>query len=73
VRSGLYPVCEIFDGERLEVNVEPDFSRTALARYFEGQGRFAKVELDLDRVAAGIESHWRRLRALESVARLAPV
>ena len=68
VRSGLYPVCEIFAGERLEVNVEPDFSRAALRRYFELQGRFGKVALDLDHVAAGIERNWRRLRALESVA-----
>ena len=67
VRSGLYPVCEIFAGERLEVNVEPDFSRAALRRYFELQGRFGKVALDLDHVAAGIERNWRRLRALDSV------
>jgi pyruvate ferredoxin oxidoreductase beta subunit/2-oxoisovalerate ferredoxin oxidoreductase beta subunit len=66
VRSGLYPVCEIFAGERLQVNVEPDFSRAALASYFERQGRFGKVKLDLDHVAGAIERHWRRLRTLES-------
>jgi pyruvate ferredoxin oxidoreductase beta subunit/2-oxoisovalerate ferredoxin oxidoreductase beta subunit len=62
VRSGLYPVCEIFGGERLEVNVEPDFSRAALERYFDLQGRFGKVELDLDAVHAGIDRAWHRLR-----------
>ncbi len=68
VRSGLYPILEIFHGDRIEVNVEPDFSRAALAAYFEGQGRFGKVKLDLDQVAAGIERNWRRLRALEAAA-----
>jgi pyruvate/2-oxoacid:ferredoxin oxidoreductase beta subunit len=71
VRSGLYPVVEIFDGERLTVNVEPDFSRAALARYFESQGRFGKAPVDLDHVSAAIERNWRRLRALEAAA--APV
>ncbi len=66
VRSGLFPVCEIFEGDRLEVNIEPDFSRDALRSYFESQGRFGKVEIDLDHVAAAIERNWRRLRMLES-------
>jgi pyruvate ferredoxin oxidoreductase beta subunit/2-oxoisovalerate ferredoxin oxidoreductase beta subunit len=66
VRSGLYPVCEIFDGDRLEVNVEPDFSRVSLGRYFELQGRFGKSEIDLDRVAEAIDRNWRRLRRLEA-------
>jgi len=43
----------------------PDFSRDALRRYFEGQGRFGKVSIDLDHVAAAIARNWHRLRLLE--------
>jgi len=67
VRAGLYPVVEIFGGDRLEVNVEPDFGRDALERYFASQGRFGKVELDLDHVAAGIDRNWERLRRLAAM------
>jgi len=64
VRSGLYPVCEIHYGDRLEVNIEPDFSRDALRRYFELQGRFARRKVDLEHVSVAIEQQWRRLRSL---------
>ena len=33
VRSGLYPVFEVFDGKRYVVNIEPDFSDEALDLY----------------------------------------
>lgn len=62
VRSGLYPVYEIFDGERLHINVEPDFPSGALERYFELQGRFRKSAIDLGVVRSGIERSWRLLR-----------
>ena len=65
VRAGLYAVCEVFDGYRLVVNVEPDWTRQSqdLDRYFAGQGRFSKTGVDRAAVQAGIERHWRRLRA----------
>jgi len=62
VRSGLFPVLEIFDGELYRVNVEPEMSREALAAYFAGQGRFRKSEVPLERVAARIEKNWELLR-----------
>ncbi len=62
VRSGLYAVYEVFDGHRLEINVEPEHSVEALERYFAAQGRFRKAHIDHDRVRAEIEESWRRLR-----------
>ena len=68
MQSGLYPIYEIFDGERIAINVEPDFSAEALERYFAGQGRFRKVGVELAAVRAGIDRHWRRLRAWAAVS-----
>jgi pyruvate ferredoxin oxidoreductase beta subunit/2-oxoisovalerate ferredoxin oxidoreductase beta subunit len=68
VRSGLYPVCEYFDGGRVRINVEPESSperaREALDRYFTLQGRFRKGDVDLDTVHAGVQHTWRTLRRL---------
>ena len=61
VRAGLYPVVEIFEGERVEVNVEPTRDADALARYFSLQGRFRRAKIDLAAVQADIERTWRRL------------
>ncbi len=63
VRSGLYPVMEVFDGERFRINVEPELSREALEEYFRNQGRFRKAELDFNRIQAAVARHWRLLRA----------
>lgn len=63
VKSGLYPVLEVEDGRRWTVNVQPEFSLPALEKYFGGQGRFKDAPLDLARVRAEIEEHWRELRA----------
>jgi len=63
VRSGLYPVYEIFDGERLQINIEPDMSSEALERYFALQGRFRKSKIDLKVVRAAIDRNWRMLRS----------
>ena len=63
VRSGLYPVLEIEDGDRTTVNVEPNFEREALEDYFARQGRFKGTGLDVERVRSEVEDNWRRLRA----------
>jgi pyruvate ferredoxin oxidoreductase beta subunit/2-oxoisovalerate ferredoxin oxidoreductase beta subunit len=63
VRSGLYAVYEIEGGDKLTINVEPEMSMEALERYFAGQGRFAKTNVDHGRIRAEIEHAWRRLRA----------
>jgi len=57
VRSGLFPLVEIFDGERYRINVRPD--GTDVRRYFERQRRYARVE-DCNR----IEAHWRYLETM---------
>jgi pyruvate/2-oxoacid:ferredoxin oxidoreductase beta subunit len=63
VRSGLFPVVEVRDGDRLTVNVEPDFSHDALDSYFARQDRFRGTGLDVEQVRADIAENWRRLRA----------
>jgi len=57
VRSGLFPLVEIFDGERYRINVRPD--GTDVRRYFERQRRYARVE-DCNRIAA----QWRYLETM---------
>ncbi len=66
VRSGLYPVCEIHDGVRLHINVEPDppsATAATLARYFALQGRFRKGAVDLAQVRVAVARRWKELRA----------
>jgi pyruvate/2-oxoacid:ferredoxin oxidoreductase beta subunit len=62
VRSGLFCVYEVFDGRRLEVNVEPEMSESALERYFALQGRFSARSVDLTAVREEIRLHWEDLR-----------
>ncbi len=63
VQSGLYAVYEVFDGERMVINVEPTMSDEALKRYFELQARFRKSNVDASRVRATIERRFRELRS----------
>ncbi len=62
VRSGLFPVIEILNGERYRINVEPELSRQDLEAYFAGQGRFRKARLPLDEIYSRIERNWVLLR-----------
>lgn len=61
VRSGLYPVYEVFDGERVVVNVASQQDDEALARYFSLQGRFRRTQVDLAAIRAEITRTWRRI------------
>lgn len=63
VRSGLYAVYEIEDGDRLTINVQPEMSNEALEKYFAAQGRFAKTKVDHARIRGEIDHTWKRLRA----------
>jgi pyruvate/2-oxoacid:ferredoxin oxidoreductase beta subunit len=65
VRSGLYPVYEVFDGDRVVVNVEPEQSDEALEHWLHGQGRFKPGTYDVAAIRAQIERTWRGLRRLE--------
>ncbi|MBW2526114.1 MAG: pyruvate synthase subunit beta [Deltaproteobacteria bacterium] len=62
VKSGLYPIYEIFDGHRVVINVEPEMSAQALKSYFSRQRRFRKSAVNIDDVRAEIEQTWKRLR-----------
>ncbi len=63
IRSGLFAVYEVFDGDRRVINVEPELSRAALEQYFELQGRFRKNAVDLDAVQQTVARNWKGLRA----------
>jgi pyruvate ferredoxin oxidoreductase beta subunit/2-oxoisovalerate ferredoxin oxidoreductase beta subunit len=63
VKSGLYPVYEVFDGRRFRVNVEPEMSDPALERYFAEQGRFRKANVDVAKLRLAINRQWAELRA----------
>jgi len=63
VRAGLYPVYEIWDGRRYQINVEPEMSEDDLKQYFELQGRFRKAKIDLEQVRGEIVRNFEELRA----------
>jgi pyruvate ferredoxin oxidoreductase beta subunit/2-oxoisovalerate ferredoxin oxidoreductase beta subunit len=62
VRSGLFPLYEVFDGERYVINARPD--GTDVREYLERQRRYGALDAELvrDRIAA----QWRYLEAMES-------
>ena len=64
VRSGLFPVFEIFDGKRHVVNIEPDFSDEALDMYLSLQRRFQKSGISAASLRPAIGRYWQNLRAL---------
>jgi hypothetical protein len=64
VRSGLFPVLEIFDGRRHVINIEPDFSDEALDMYLSLQRRFQKSGISAADLRPAIDRHWQNLRQL---------
>lgn len=64
VRSGLFPVIEIFDGRRCVINIEPDFSDEALDMYLSLQRRFQRSGISAEELRPAIARHWENLRAL---------
>lgn len=65
VRSGLFPVYEIFDGERYRINVRPD--GTPIAEYTAKQRRYRSEEINLKMLEAEIASNWRMLDCMEKM------
>jgi len=61
VRSGLFPVIEVEQGTRWSVNVEPDFSRSALERYVSMQRRFRNSVTAADYLARQADLQWQEL------------
>ena len=66
VRSGIFPLYEVFDGVRYCLNVEPD--GTDSARYFEMQKRFQGREIDLEAVKTSSRNAIERLRRLAEIS-----
>jgi pyruvate ferredoxin oxidoreductase beta subunit len=62
VRSGLFPLYEVFDGERYRINVRPD--GTDAAGYLKRQRRYAASTLDAAAVNRRIASQWAYLNAM---------
>jgi len=64
VRSGLFPVYEVFNGERYVISIEPDFSDEALSMYLSLQRRFRKSGVSEASLRPNIDRYWHGLRAL---------
>ena len=64
VRSGLFPVYEVFNGERYVISIEPDFSDEALNMYISLQRRFRKSGVTEASLRPNIDKYWHGLRAL---------
>lgn len=63
VRSGIYPVFEVFDGKRTVINIEPDSSDEALDMYLSLQRRFQKSGVTAADLRPAIDRNWQDLRA----------
>lgn len=66
VRSGVFPLYEVFDGVNYRINAEPD--GTDPARYYEKQKRFSGQEIDLQAVRTSSEIRFRRLQQLAGLS-----
>lgn len=62
VRSGVFPLYEVFDGIDYRINVQPD--GTDPAQYYEKQKRFSGQEVDLQKVRSTSGQRINRLRRL---------
>ncbi len=62
VRTGLFPLYEVFDGERYRINARPD--GTNVADYLQRQRRYAASTLDTNTVSRRIASQWSYLDAM---------
>ena len=65
VRSGVFPLYEVFNGIDYRINAEPD--GTDPAEYYGMQRRFSGQEIDLGKAKASIG---RRMRRLQQLAKL---
>jgi pyruvate ferredoxin oxidoreductase beta subunit/2-oxoisovalerate ferredoxin oxidoreductase beta subunit len=62
VRSGLFPLYEIYDGRRYRINERPD--GTPVEDYITHQRRYTKVPVDTALLKSFIEDQWRYLDAM---------
>ena len=60
VQSKVFPLYEVEDGERYQLNLEPE--GVPVGQYFEAQGRFSFLrEGDLERIQENVDREWGRL------------
>lgn len=65
VRSGLFPLYEVYDGVHYEINERPD--GTDPEAYFQKQRRFKSESLDMDAVKAQAKTNFERLEKLATI------
>jgi pyruvate ferredoxin oxidoreductase beta subunit/2-oxoisovalerate ferredoxin oxidoreductase beta subunit len=65
VRSGIFPLYEVLDGERYQLNAHPD--GTDPQEYYRRQKRFADGDFDLDAVRRHIAADQQRLSRLANL------
>lgn len=65
VRSGLFPLYEIFDGCRYRINQRPD--NTSVQPYVDQQRRFRKLWGNAASLQAHIDAQWRYLDGMATV------
>lgn len=65
VRSGVFPLFEVFDGIDYRIQAEPD--GTDPARYYEKQKRFSGQEIDLQAVKRNVQEKQSRLKDLAAL------
>lgn len=65
VRSGLFPLYEIFDGVRYRINQRPD--STPVASYLQQQNRFRRLWANPEQLQAHIDAQWRYLEGMATV------
>ena len=65
VRSGVFPLYEVFDGTKYRINAEPD--GTDPAQYYEKQRRFSGQEINLRAVKRSAKNRMEWLRQLAEI------
>ncbi|MBI2974679.1 MAG: pyruvate synthase subunit beta [Deltaproteobacteria bacterium] len=67
VDSKVFPVFEIFDGERIEINLKP--KNTPVKEYLRAQGRFKHLtDNQISEIQKEVDSNWEKLLAKSSTA-----
>jgi len=66
VRSGIFPLYEVFDGIRYRLNAEPD--GTDPGEYYKLQKRFTGQDIDLEAVKIATQRTQERLRELAEIS-----
>jgi pyruvate/2-oxoacid:ferredoxin oxidoreductase beta subunit len=63
VRCGLFPLYEVYNGDRYRLNARPD--GTPVEQYTKRQKRYTSAHIDPESLVPYIEAQTRRLAALE--------